>query len=49
MSDPVVISKNQTIPGTEFFDMRSVGALPDYKVQVPIFNVYNMHGLNSIM
>ena len=46
---PVIISKDQKIPGTEFYKMWTVGSTPDYKVQVPIFNVYNMHGLNSII
>lgn len=34
---PVVISKDQIIPGTEFYDMWNVGSAPDYKAQVPIF------------
>ena len=38
---PVVISKDQIIPGTEFYDMWNVGSAPDYKAQVPIFSVYN--------
>lgn len=46
---PVVISKDQIIPGTEFYDMWNVGSAPDYKAQVPIFSVYNMHGLNAII
>lgn len=46
---PVVISKDQSIPGTEFYDMWNVGAAPNYKAQVPIFTVYNMHGLNAII
>ena len=45
----VVISKDQTIPGTEFYKMWNVGLSPNYKAEVPIFNVYNMHGLNSII
>lgn len=46
---PVVISRDQTIPGTEFYDMWNIGESPNYKAQVPIFTVYNMHGLNSII
>lgn len=46
---PVVINKDQSIPGTEFYKMWNVGLAPNYKVQVPIFNVYNMHGLNAII
>ena len=46
---PVVISRDQTIPGTEFYDMWNIGQAPNYKAQVPIFTVYNMHGLNSII
>lgn len=46
---PVVISKDQIIPGTEFYDMWNIGSAPDYKAQVPIFSVYNMHGLNAII
>ena len=46
---PVVISKDQIIPGTEFYDMWNIGSAPDYKAQVPIFPVYNMHGLNAII
>lgn len=34
---PVVISKDQIIPGTEFYDMWNIGSAPDYKAQVPIF------------
>lgn len=46
---PIVIDKNQRIPGTEFFEMWNVGHLSNYKAQVPIFNVNNMHGLNAII
>lgn len=46
---PVVISRNQSIPGTEFYKMWNVGIPSNYKAQVPIFNVYNMHGLNAII
>lgn len=45
----IVMSKDQTIPGTEFYKMWTIGLNPNYKAQVPIFNVYNMHGLNSII
>ena len=46
---PVVIDKHQNIPGTEFYKMWNIGLCPNYKAQVPIFNVYNMHGLNAII
>lgn len=46
---PVVISKDQNIPGTGYYKMWTIGSAPLYKAQVPIFNIYNMHGLNSII
>ncbi len=46
---PVVISHTQIIPGTEFYKMWNIGPVSNYKAQVPIFNVYNMHGLNAII
>lgn len=46
---PVIMSKDQEISGTEFYKMWNVGSAPNYKAQVPIFNVYNMHGLNRII
>lgn len=46
---PVVISHTQKIPGTEFYKMWNIGSVSNYKAQVPIFNVYNMHGLNAII
>ena len=45
----IVLSEKQAIPGTEFYKMWKIGTQANYKAQVPIFNVYNMHGLNSIV